>query len=184
MRAQPYMNFAILLKCLAPGFELVHRLHFIHWFLAAAHILDGLHGLVVEVLAGLGVVEAGLAGLCHAVRPAHLFHHLLEEADLVVRDVNCNCCHNRRCLTFLNLVRNRFRSEYPEILSGLLSLNRGFLGCKDSANRAKYQRKTFFSLYFRDAAYLRPEVKDSVNREKCQIKLVLICFVERMFLNP
>ena len=57
------MNFAILLKCLAPGFELVHRLHFIHWFLAAAHILDGLHGLVVEVLAGLGVVEAALANL-------------------------------------------------------------------------------------------------------------------------
>ena len=27
--------------------------------------------------------------------------------------------------------------------------------CKDSANRAKYQRNYFFSLYFRDAAYLR-----------------------------
>ena len=32
----------------------------------------------------------------------------------------------------LNFVRNRFRSENLEILSGLLSLNRGFYDCKDT----------------------------------------------------
>ena len=29
-----------------------------------------------------------------AVRPAHLCNHLLEEADLVIGDVDCNCRHN------------------------------------------------------------------------------------------
>ena len=45
--------------------------------------------------------------------------------------------------------------------------------CKNSANRAKYQRKTCFSLYFRDAAYLRPKVKDTTFlRDDCWIPSV------------
>ena len=35
-----------------------------------------------------------------AVRPAHLCNHLLEEADLVIGDVDCNCRHN--VIEFIN----------------------------------------------------------------------------------
>jgi len=42
-------------------------------------------------------------------------------------------------------------------------------GCKDSANRVKYQRNIFFSLYFRDAAYLRDIcLKDNGNLSRIQ----------------
>jgi len=52
-------------------------------------------------------------------------------------------------------------------------------GCKVSANRAKYQRKTSFSLYFRDEAYLRAELKDT--NKRAQIKEFILFFVEREY---
>jgi hypothetical protein len=57
--------------------------------------------------------------------------------------------------------------------------------CKDSANRAKYQRKTCFSLYFRDAAYLRPKVKDTTFlRDNCRIPSDFLSVLSQIGLSP
>ena len=44
-----------------------------------------------------------------------------------------------------------------------------FSECKDNANRVKFQRKTRFSLHFRDEAYLRALLRDNANILSAQI---------------
>jgi hypothetical protein len=46
---------------------------------------------------------------------------------------------------------------------------RYFSVCKDNANRVKFQRKTRFSLHFRDEAYLRALLRDNANILSAQI---------------
>jgi len=53
--------FAIHLQNFAPGFKILKCIEVVKRFLAAAHVLDDLHRLVIEVLACLGVVEARLS---------------------------------------------------------------------------------------------------------------------------
>ena len=44
-------------------------------------------------------------------------------------------------------------------------------------NRAKYQRTTCFSLYFRGAAYPRPKVRGTNNRAEYKIKMFFLAFL-------
>ena len=54
------------------------------------------------------------------------------------------------------------------LIAQYLCIGFSFSCCKDSANRAKYQRKNRFSLFFRDAAYLRASSEiPSKRTQKC-----------------
>ena len=53
--------------------------------------------------------------------------------------------------------------------TGFLCYTYNHTRCKGSANRAKYQRKTSFSLYFRGAVYLIQRIKVRISERKTKL---------------
>ena len=90
----------IVSESLTPGFEVIYRLEFIHFFFAATNVLNDLHRFVIKVLASLRIIKPGLAfrtaGMllhCHHIGAAHFCEQLLEEARFVIGDVDGECSH-------------------------------------------------------------------------------------------
>ena len=89
----------------------------------------------------------------------HLFHRFsvtmephcsFKASKNLLKNINCHH-HNANDRFGFNLFWTANSKDWQESCRSLYYNSR----CKDSANRVKYQKKITFSLYFRDAAYLR-----------------------------